>query len=98
MECHQCNDIVHPVCLKDKFEGEGVINDELLNSWECPRCVAGVSGKDRVITQCCDTVSNLAGTQLIMIYNYVDKCDMIWSKTRMSTKLAVLLLIGYVWF
>ncbi|PIK48109.1 putative lysine-specific demethylase 2B isoform X3 [Apostichopus japonicus] len=47
MECHQCNDIVHPVCLKDKFEGEGVINDELLNSWECPRCVAGVSGKDR---------------------------------------------------
>ncbi|KAJ8044202.1 Lysine-specific demethylase 2B [Holothuria leucospilota] len=46
MECHQCNEIVHPKCLKEKFEGEGVMNDELLNSWECPKCVAGVSSKN----------------------------------------------------
>lgn len=51
MECHQCNEIVHPKCLKDRFEGEGTINDELLNSWECPKCVAGVSGKEGVIIQ-----------------------------------------------
>uniref|UniRef100_S4RR64 Lysine (K)-specific demethylase 2Bb n=1 Tax=Petromyzon marinus TaxID=7757 RepID=S4RR64_PETMA len=46
MECSICNEIVHPACLKidDK---EGVINDELPNCWECPKCnQEGKTGKE----------------------------------------------------
>ncbi|XP_061417833.1 lysine-specific demethylase 2B isoform X4 [Lethenteron reissneri] len=47
MECSICNEIVHPACLKidDK---EGVINDELPNCWECPKCnQEGKTGKQK---------------------------------------------------
>uniref|UniRef100_A0A8D2PIK9 Lysine-specific demethylase 2B n=1 Tax=Zosterops lateralis melanops TaxID=1220523 RepID=A0A8D2PIK9_ZOSLA len=35
MECSICNEIIHPGCLK---ESDGVVNDELPNCWECPKC------------------------------------------------------------
>ncbi|KAM6945077.1 lysine (K)-specific demethylase 2Ba isoform 1-T1 [Lycodopsis pacificus] len=45
MECSICNEIVHPNCLKVS-EASGVVNDELPNCWECPKCNhAGKSGK-----------------------------------------------------
>uniref|UniRef100_A0AAQ5YGP9 Lysine-specific demethylase 2B n=1 Tax=Amphiprion ocellaris TaxID=80972 RepID=A0AAQ5YGP9_AMPOC len=37
MECSICNEIVHPNCLKIK-DSNGVVNDELPNCWECPKC------------------------------------------------------------
>ncbi|EDL17580.1 F-box and leucine-rich repeat protein 19, isoform CRA_d [Mus musculus] len=37
MECTICNEIVHPGCLK-MGKAEGVINSEIPNCWECPRC------------------------------------------------------------
>uniref|UniRef100_A0A8B9RKK7 Lysine-specific demethylase 2B n=1 Tax=Astyanax mexicanus TaxID=7994 RepID=A0A8B9RKK7_ASTMX len=43
MECSICNEIIHPACLK--VTG-GVVNEELPNSWECPKCNhAGKAGK-----------------------------------------------------
>lgn len=46
MECNVCWNIVHPHCLHETYPQithEGVINDELPNSWECPKCCdAGV--------------------------------------------------------
>uniref|UniRef100_A0A7N6B208 Lysine-specific demethylase 2B n=1 Tax=Anabas testudineus TaxID=64144 RepID=A0A7N6B208_ANATE len=45
MECSICNEIVHPNCLKVK-DSNGVVNDELPNCWECPKCNhAGKTGK-----------------------------------------------------
>uniref|UniRef100_A0A4W5N507 [histone H3]-dimethyl-L-lysine(36) demethylase n=1 Tax=Hucho hucho TaxID=62062 RepID=A0A4W5N507_9TELE len=45
MECSICNEIVHPLCLKVKNSG-GVVNEELPNCWECPKCNhAGKTGK-----------------------------------------------------
>ncbi|XP_055080159.1 lysine (K)-specific demethylase 2Ba isoform X2 [Periophthalmus magnuspinnatus] len=45
MECSICNEIVHPNCLKVS-DATGVVNDELPNCWECPKCNhAGKSGK-----------------------------------------------------
>ncbi|XP_051971871.1 lysine-specific demethylase 2B isoform X2 [Xyrauchen texanus] len=47
MECSVCNEIVHPACLKEKDAG-GVVNDELPNCWECPKCNhAGKTGKQK---------------------------------------------------
>ncbi|CDQ65627.1 unnamed protein product [Oncorhynchus mykiss] len=47
MECSICNEIVHPNCLKVK-EASGVVNDELPNCWECPKCnYAGKTGKQK---------------------------------------------------
>uniref|UniRef100_A0AAR2IV12 [histone H3]-dimethyl-L-lysine(36) demethylase n=1 Tax=Pygocentrus nattereri TaxID=42514 RepID=A0AAR2IV12_PYGNA len=43
MECSICNEIIHPGCLK---EVGGVVNEELPNCWECPKCSqAGKAGK-----------------------------------------------------
>jgi len=41
MECGICWKIVHPKCHKEKYNisTEGVINEDLPNSWECPKCV-----------------------------------------------------------
>ncbi|XP_056151939.1 lysine (K)-specific demethylase 2Ba isoform X2 [Lampris incognitus] len=45
MECSICNEIVHPNCLKVN-DASGVVNDELPNCWECPKCNhAGKTGK-----------------------------------------------------
>uniref|UniRef100_A0A3Q3G7C4 Lysine-specific demethylase 2B n=1 Tax=Labrus bergylta TaxID=56723 RepID=A0A3Q3G7C4_9LABR len=47
MECSICNEIVHPHCLKVK-DSNGVVNDELPNCWECPKCNhAGKTGKQK---------------------------------------------------
>uniref|UniRef100_A0A803XNK8 Lysine demethylase 2B n=1 Tax=Meleagris gallopavo TaxID=9103 RepID=A0A803XNK8_MELGA len=47
MECSICNEIIHPGCLKVK-ESDGVVNDELPNCWECPKCNhAGKTGKQK---------------------------------------------------
>ncbi|XP_073769563.1 lysine (K)-specific demethylase 2Bb isoform X2 [Danio rerio] len=47
MECSICSEIIHPACLKDKDAG-GVVNDELPNCWECPKCNhAGKTGKQK---------------------------------------------------
>uniref|UniRef100_A0A3B4BJF5 PHD-type domain-containing protein n=1 Tax=Periophthalmus magnuspinnatus TaxID=409849 RepID=A0A3B4BJF5_9GOBI len=47
MECSICNEIVHPNCLK-VHDATGVVNDELPNCWECPKCNhAGKSGKQK---------------------------------------------------
>lgn len=46
MECTICNEIVHPGCLK-MGKAEGVINSEIPNCWECPRCTQeGRTSKD----------------------------------------------------
>ncbi|XP_073491860.1 F-box/LRR-repeat protein 19 [Aquarana catesbeiana] len=37
MECTICNEIVHPGCIK-MGKAEAVINTEIPNCWECPRC------------------------------------------------------------
>ncbi|XP_053326491.1 F-box/LRR-repeat protein 19 isoform X2 [Spea bombifrons] len=37
MECTICNEIVHPGCIK-MGKSEAVINTEIPNCWECPRC------------------------------------------------------------
>ncbi|KAK2097906.1 F-box/LRR-repeat protein 19 [Saguinus oedipus] len=57
MECTICNEIVHPGCLKvmdgpgtpvsGMGKAEGVINAEIPNCWECPRCTQeGRTSKD----------------------------------------------------
>uniref|UniRef100_A0A8C7Y1J7 Lysine-specific demethylase 2B n=1 Tax=Oryzias sinensis TaxID=183150 RepID=A0A8C7Y1J7_9TELE len=47
MECSICNEIVHPHCLKVK-DSNGLVNDELPNCWECPKCNhAGKTGKQK---------------------------------------------------
>ncbi|CAM2114983.1 F-box/LRR-repeat protein 19 isoform X1 [Caretta caretta] len=46
MECSICNEIVHPACLK-MGTAEAVINNEIPNCWECPKCKReGKSNKD----------------------------------------------------
>uniref|UniRef100_A0A8C2A808 Lysine-specific demethylase 2B n=1 Tax=Cyprinus carpio TaxID=7962 RepID=A0A8C2A808_CYPCA len=46
MECSICNEILHPACLK--VDSGGVVNDELPNCWECPKCNhAGKTGKKK---------------------------------------------------
>ncbi|XP_076876010.1 lysine (K)-specific demethylase 2Bb isoform X2 [Brachyhypopomus gauderio] len=53
MECSICNEILHPACLKVEVgdgvvEVDGVVNEELPNCWECPKCNhAGKAGKKR---------------------------------------------------
>eukprot|EP00079_Xenopus_tropicalis_P018331 XP_004919750.1 PREDICTED: F-box/LRR-repeat protein 19 isoform X1 [Xenopus tropicalis] len=37
MECTICNEIVHPGCIK-MGKSEAVINTEIPNCWECPKC------------------------------------------------------------
>uniref|UniRef100_A0A672QHN9 [histone H3]-dimethyl-L-lysine(36) demethylase n=1 Tax=Sinocyclocheilus grahami TaxID=75366 RepID=A0A672QHN9_SINGR len=39
MECSNCAQITHPICLKTS--GEGVVNNDLPSCWECPKCVIG---------------------------------------------------------
>ncbi|XP_078410330.1 lysine (K)-specific demethylase 2Bb isoform X19 [Cetorhinus maximus] len=47
MECSICNEIVHPGCLKVQ-DGDGVVNEELPNCWECPKCNhEGKTGKQK---------------------------------------------------
>ncbi|XP_040202831.1 lysine-specific demethylase 2B isoform X3 [Rana temporaria] len=51
MECSICNEIIHPGCLKIK-ESDGVVNDELPNCWECPKCNhAGKTGKLKLVKE-----------------------------------------------
>jgi len=39
MECSVCYDIAHPACYTKSHPGiDGVLNEDLPNSWECPRC------------------------------------------------------------
>ncbi|KAL1123648.1 hypothetical protein AAG570_002724 [Ranatra chinensis] len=39
MECSVCYEIIHPECVeKQCSEFKGVINEDLPNSWECPKC------------------------------------------------------------
>ncbi|KAJ1523891.1 hypothetical protein ONE63_010445 [Megalurothrips usitatus] len=39
MECSVCYEIAHPDCVRKKYtEYDGVVNEDLPNSWECPRC------------------------------------------------------------
>lgn len=41
MECCICWEINHPECVRKKhenLENEGTINEDLPNSWECPKC------------------------------------------------------------
>ncbi|XP_044871664.1 F-box/LRR-repeat protein 19-like [Mauremys mutica] len=46
MECSICNEIVHPACLQ-MGKAEAVINNEIPNCWECPKCKReGKSTKD----------------------------------------------------
>lgn len=40
MECSVCYEIIHPECVdKQCPDHRGVINEDLPNSWECPKCV-----------------------------------------------------------
>ncbi|XP_069508039.1 F-box/LRR-repeat protein 19 isoform X2 [Ambystoma mexicanum] len=48
MECTICNEIVHPRCIK-MGRADGIINEEIPNCWECPKCKQeGKSGKDPI--------------------------------------------------
>ncbi|ELT93702.1 hypothetical protein CAPTEDRAFT_226024 [Capitella teleta] len=41
MECGVCWEVVHPRCLREhqpELTNEGLINEDLPNSWECPKC------------------------------------------------------------
>jgi len=41
MECNVCWKIVHPQCLRESYPQlphEGIINNDMPNSWECPKC------------------------------------------------------------
>ncbi|XP_067014972.2 jmjC domain-containing histone demethylation protein 1 [Anabrus simplex] len=39
MECSVCYEIIHPDCMaKQCPDSEGVVNEDLPNSWECPKC------------------------------------------------------------
>ena len=45
MECSQCWEILHPVCLKEKHPSLDLDlgrRDDLPNSWECPKCVVAM--------------------------------------------------------
>lgn len=48
MECSVCYEISHADCAQQKMSGpiqiNGVVNEDLPNSWECPSCC--VSGKN----------------------------------------------------
>jgi len=48
MECNVCWNIVHPFCLREAYPQlpHGVINDDLPNSWECPKCCDGGAPKN----------------------------------------------------
>ena len=52
MECGICNELMHPECLREQnphIDHEGAINEDLPNSWECPKCCeAGKQGQIRV--------------------------------------------------
>ena len=52
MECGICWEIVHPVCVRDASQGhrmEGNVNEDLPNSWECPKCCGdGKQGQSKV--------------------------------------------------
>uniref|UniRef100_T1JN42 [histone H3]-dimethyl-L-lysine(36) demethylase n=1 Tax=Strigamia maritima TaxID=126957 RepID=T1JN42_STRMM len=59
MECSICWEIVHPDCIRNRGavtggggggSGEGLMNEDLPNSWECPRCCGdGKGGQSKVI-------------------------------------------------
>lgn len=39
MECSVCYEIVHPECVAKLVpDAEGIVNEDLPNSWECPKC------------------------------------------------------------
>nr|XP_018914262.1 PREDICTED: jmjC domain-containing histone demethylation protein 1 isoform X1 [Bemisia tabaci] len=39
MECSVCYEIIHPDCAaKVCADSEGIVNEDLPNSWECPKC------------------------------------------------------------
>ncbi|XKL65132.1 hypothetical protein PGB90_005218 [Kerria lacca] len=39
MECSVCYEILHPDCIAKSIPDiEGVVNEDLPNSWECPKC------------------------------------------------------------
>ncbi|XP_046386449.1 jmjC domain-containing histone demethylation protein 1-like isoform X1 [Ischnura elegans] len=39
MECSICYEIVHPDCVQKVCpDSEGIVNEDLPNSWECPKC------------------------------------------------------------
>ena len=55
MECNVCWKIVHPYCLRETYPQlthDGVINDELPNSWECPKCCDAGAPKNVKVRHC----------------------------------------------
>ena len=55
LECGICWYIHHAACFKQRYgldKEEGVINEDLPSSWECPNCVQeGKQGTSQVYTQ-----------------------------------------------
>ncbi|XP_032419252.1 lysine (K)-specific demethylase 2Aa isoform X2 [Xiphophorus hellerii] len=45
MECSSCSQIVHPACLT--VQGDGVVNKDLPSCWECPKCVQGITDREK---------------------------------------------------
>ncbi|VDI78386.1 Hypothetical predicted protein, partial [Mytilus galloprovincialis] len=46
MECSLCWEIIHVPCLHQKYENlnsEGVINEDIRQQWECPKCLHDTS-------------------------------------------------------
>ena len=52
MECGICWEIVHPECFRlehPEITNEGNVNEDLPNSWECPKCCSdGKQGQIKV--------------------------------------------------
>lgn len=51
MECSICYEISHPECAQKITQALGVVNEDLPNSWECPKCCdAGKNNDYKVCT------------------------------------------------
>ena len=69
MECGICWEIVHPTCMAEKFPNlshEGIVNEDLPSSWECPKCCDG--GKQGQMKVGCLNVDGGNATDLGVIW------------------------------
>jgi len=76
MECNLCWNIVHPFCLHEAYPQlprDGIINHDLPNSWECPKCCnAGAPKNVKVWHRCQAMVCK--GTSLAQVPSDVVFC------------------------
>uniref|UniRef100_A0A8D2NNR7 [histone H3]-dimethyl-L-lysine(36) demethylase n=1 Tax=Zosterops lateralis melanops TaxID=1220523 RepID=A0A8D2NNR7_ZOSLA len=79
MECCICNEIVHPGCLQ--MDGEGLLNDELPNCWECPKCYQGDDTEKGQVRSCALAKQDLCPPSL-PLHSARDHCGVSLGKKR----------------